>query len=69
MVKIKTWLQRMTNRKSCMAYRMVRLPMTLSEAEGHFCCFKHFVITFSVNGKCEKPYYRPTEVIYILAAG
>jgi len=23
-----------------MAYRMVRLPMTLSEAENHFCCFK-----------------------------
>jgi len=23
-----------------MAYRMVQLPMTLSEAEGHFCCFK-----------------------------
>jgi len=30
-----------TNSKSCMAYRMTRLPMTLSEAEGHFCCFKH----------------------------
>jgi len=25
-----------------MAYRMARLPMTLSEAEGHFCCFKPF---------------------------
>jgi len=24
-----------------MAYRMAGLPMTLSEAEGHFCCFKH----------------------------
>jgi len=23
-----------------MAYRMVQLPMTLSDAEGHFCCFK-----------------------------
>jgi len=23
-----------------MAYQMARLPMTLSEAEGHFCCFK-----------------------------
>jgi len=23
-----------------MAYRMVRLPMTLSGAEGHLCCFK-----------------------------
>jgi len=23
-----------------MAYRMARLPMTLSEAEGRFCCFK-----------------------------
>jgi len=23
-----------------MAYRMARLPVTLSEAEGHFCCFK-----------------------------
>jgi len=23
-----------------MAHRMVRLPMTLTEAEGHFCCFK-----------------------------
>jgi len=22
-----------------MAYRMSRLPMTSSEAEGHFCCF------------------------------
>jgi len=30
-------LQWKTNRKSCMAYR---LPMTFSEAEGHFCCFK-----------------------------
>jgi len=23
-----------------MAYRMVPLPMTLSDAEGNFCCFK-----------------------------
>jgi len=23
-----------------MAYRMAQLPMTLSEAEGYFCCFK-----------------------------
>jgi len=23
-----------------MAYRMAQLPMTLTEAEGHFCCFK-----------------------------
>jgi len=23
-----------------MAYQMAGLPMTLSEAEGHFCCFK-----------------------------
>jgi len=23
-----------------MAYRMAQLPMTLSETEGHFCCFK-----------------------------
>jgi len=23
-----------------MAYRMSGLPMTLSEAGGHFCCFK-----------------------------
>jgi len=23
-----------------MAYRMAQLPVTLSEAEGHFCCFK-----------------------------
>jgi len=23
-----------------MAYQMVRLPITPSEAEGHFCCFK-----------------------------
>jgi len=23
-----------------MAYQMARLPMTLSETEGHFCCFK-----------------------------
>jgi len=23
-----------------MAYRMAQLPMTLSEAEGHFCCFE-----------------------------
>jgi len=22
------------------AYLMARLPMTLSDAEGHFCCFK-----------------------------
>jgi len=22
-----------------MAYRMARMPMTLSEAKGHFCCF------------------------------
>ena len=29
-----------TNRKSCMAYRMGRLSMTLNEAEGHVCCFK-----------------------------
>jgi len=28
-----------TNKKSCMDYRMAQLPMTLSEAEGHFCCF------------------------------
>ena len=28
-----------TNRKSCMAYQMAWLPMTLSEDEGHFCCF------------------------------
>jgi len=35
-------LQRKTKRKSRMAYRMARLPMTLSDAEGHFCCFKAF---------------------------
>jgi len=23
-----------------MAYQMAQLPMTLSEAETHFCCFK-----------------------------
>jgi len=23
-----------------MAYRMAQLPMTVSEAEGYFCCFK-----------------------------
>jgi len=23
-----------------MEYRMAQLPMTWSEAEGHFCCFK-----------------------------
>jgi len=23
-----------------MAYPVAQLPMTLSEAEGHFCCFK-----------------------------
>jgi len=23
-----------------MAYQMAQLPMTLSDAEGHFCCFK-----------------------------
>ena len=28
-------------RKSRMAYRMARLPMTLSEVEGHFWCFRH----------------------------
>jgi len=29
-----------------MAYRIAQLPMTVNEAEGHFCCFKHspFVI-------------------------
>jgi len=25
-----------------MAYRMARLSMTVSEAEGHFCCFEPF---------------------------
>jgi len=29
-----------TYRKSCMAYRMAWLRISLSEAEGHFCCFK-----------------------------
>jgi len=23
-----------------MAYLLARLPVTMSEAEGHFCCFK-----------------------------
>jgi len=23
-----------------MAYQMAELPLTLSEAKGHFCCFK-----------------------------
>jgi len=23
-----------------MAYQMARLPMTLNDAEAHFCCFK-----------------------------
>jgi len=23
-----------------MTYQMARLPMTLSEGDGHFCCFK-----------------------------
>jgi len=23
-----------------MAYRMARFPMTMTEANGHFCCFK-----------------------------
>jgi len=23
-----------------MAYRMTRMPMTLSELEGHFCCYE-----------------------------
>jgi len=30
-------LQWKTNRKSYMAYRMVQIPMTFSEFEGHFC--------------------------------
>jgi len=29
-----------TDRKSFMTYRIARLPVTLSEVEGHFCCFK-----------------------------
>jgi len=28
-----------------MVYQMVQLPITLSEAEGHFCCFFTFVIS------------------------
>jgi len=28
------------SRKLCTAYRMAGLPMTLSEAEGNFCCYK-----------------------------
>jgi len=30
------------NRKSCMAYRMARLQVTLGEAEGQFRLFKLF---------------------------
>jgi len=37
---IESKLQWKTNKKSCMADRMVQLLMTLSEAVGHFCCFK-----------------------------
>jgi len=29
-----------TNRKPCTAYPMARIPMTMSELEGHFCCYE-----------------------------
>jgi len=38
--KTESQLQWKTGRKSCMAYWMARLPMTLSEVEGYVCCFK-----------------------------
>jgi len=39
---METQLQWKTNRKSCMACRTSQLPLALSEAKGHFCCFKPF---------------------------
>jgi len=27
------------NMKSCAAYRITRIPVTMSELEGHFCCY------------------------------
>jgi len=51
--KIETHLLWKTNRKSCMAYRMVQLLVTLSEAESHFFCFKQVLtVTHNMNGKC-----------------
>ena len=42
--RLETYLQWKTDRKSYVAYRMVPLPESLNDLEGHFwlCCLKPF---------------------------